>query len=218
MRILAVGDTEAAYLWDYYEPGRLDGIDLILSAGDLGPHYLSFLATFCRGPVLYVRGNHDDKYQVMPPEGCICVEDTVYVHKGLRIAGLGGCLRYSQGDNQFTERQMERRVARLRPRLRKAGGCDILLTHAPAAGLNEGADRAHEGFQCFLTLIDAFRPAFFVHAHVHRNYGDGYVKHCQYNGVQVINAYERQTFELDAPAPEPTKPAGQGAAFFRQNR
>ena len=60
MRILAIADEESKYLWDYFQKEKLEGIDLILSSGDLNPNYLSFLATFTTAPVLYVRGNHDD--------------------------------------------------------------------------------------------------------------------------------------------------------------
>lgn len=74
MRILAIADEESKYLWDYFQKEKLEGIDLILSSGDLNPNYLSFLATFTTAPVLYVRGNHDDKYEKTPPDGCICIE------------------------------------------------------------------------------------------------------------------------------------------------
>ena len=46
MKILAIADVESKYLWDYFEKSKLEGIDLIISCGDLDPHYLSFLATF----------------------------------------------------------------------------------------------------------------------------------------------------------------------------
>ena len=78
MKILAIGDVESKYLWDYFERSKLEGIDLIISCGDLAPEYLSFLATFTSAPVLYVHGNHDDKYEKRPPEGCICIEDNIY--------------------------------------------------------------------------------------------------------------------------------------------
>ena len=35
MKILLVSDEEDKYLWDFYKPGRLKDMDLILSAGDL---------------------------------------------------------------------------------------------------------------------------------------------------------------------------------------
>ena len=67
MKILAIADEESKYLWDYFEKSKLEGIDLIISCGDLDPRYLSFLATFTSAPVLYVHGNHDDKYERIPP-------------------------------------------------------------------------------------------------------------------------------------------------------
>ena len=75
MKILLVSDEESSYLWDYYQPGRLDGIDLILSCGDLKAEYLSFLVTMGKAPLLYIHGNHDVDYVNRPPEGCDCIED-----------------------------------------------------------------------------------------------------------------------------------------------
>ena len=43
MRILAIADEESKYLWDYIQKEKLEGIDLILSCGDLPASYLSFL-------------------------------------------------------------------------------------------------------------------------------------------------------------------------------
>ena len=50
MKILALADKESPWLWDYFDKSKLEGIDLILSCGDLNPNYLSFLATFFRDP------------------------------------------------------------------------------------------------------------------------------------------------------------------------
>lgn len=196
MKILVLADRECPYLWDYLDRRRLEGVDLILSCGDLDPRYLSFVATFAHGPVLYIHGNHDDRYAQVPPEGCICVEDKVYVHQGVRILGLGGSVRYKpQGEHQYTQRQMERRVARRRLELMRRKGFDILLTHAPALGLNDGEDFAHAGFSAFNTLMDRYRPRYFVHGHIHINYGVDIPRRCAYQDTQVINAYESYTFE-----------------------
>ena len=46
MRILALADKESKNYWDYYQPGKLEGIDIIISCGDLDPRFLSFLATW----------------------------------------------------------------------------------------------------------------------------------------------------------------------------
>lgn len=62
MKILVIADVESKYLWDYFEKSKVEGIDLIISCGDLDPRYLSFLVTLANAPVLYVHGNHDKKY------------------------------------------------------------------------------------------------------------------------------------------------------------
>ena len=37
---------------------------------------------------------HDSRSRTRPPEGCVCIEDSVYICQGLRILGLGGSMRY----------------------------------------------------------------------------------------------------------------------------
>ena len=89
MKILLLADQESKSLYDYYSPEKIEGIDLIISCGDLKASYLSFFATVSHAPVLYIRGNHDCQYARKPPEGCICIEDDIFVYKGVRILGLG---------------------------------------------------------------------------------------------------------------------------------
>ena len=170
MKILVLADEESKYLWDYFEKSKLEGIDLIISCGDLNPHYLSFLATFTKVPILYVHGNHDGIYDTTPPDGCICIEDKIYVHNGVRILGLGGCRRYNSGAHQYSELQMRTRILKLTHKIRKNKGFDILVTHAPAYQFNDGKDIAHTGFQSFRNLLDKFMPKYFIHGHVHLNY------------------------------------------------
>ncbi len=114
MRILTIADKECRALWDYYQPGTLKGVDLILSCGDLDPDYLQFLVTMAGCPLLYVRGNHDERYDRKPPLGCTCIEDKVYDFHGLRILGLGGSMRYKNSPCMYTEAEMQARI-------RKAG-------------------------------------------------------------------------------------------------
>ena len=196
MKILILSDVESKYLWDYFEKEKLEGIDLILSCGDLKHQYLSFLASFTKAPVLYVRGNHDDCYEINPPDGCICIEDSIYNFNGLRIMGLGGSIKYNNGKNQYTQNQLKKRVKRMWFKLMRNHGFDILLTHAPAAGFHEGDDRAHKGFDIFSELIDRYHPKFFIHGHVHKDYSRNFVRQDQIGDTTVINGYERFTLEI----------------------
>ena len=63
MKILAISDTPSKALWDYCTRERLQGIDLILSCGDLPKKYLEYLTNFTPAPILYVHGNHDGRYR-----------------------------------------------------------------------------------------------------------------------------------------------------------
>ncbi len=163
MKILAISDVPSKLLWDESVRKRLEGIDLILSCGDLPKKISRIPHELHHRPILYVHGNHDGSYKESEPGGCICVDDAVYVWKGLRIMGLGGRNRYNRDDTfQYTEAEMRRRVRKLWLAARRAGGIDILLTHAPASGLNDGTDKAHKGFQVFNDL-DGPVPAPVVH-------------------------------------------------------
>ena len=103
VKILAISDVPSKALWDYDTRARLEGIDLILSCGDLPKKYLEYLTNFTAAPILYVHGNHDGSYQTQgEPGGCICVDDQVYTWKGLRIMGLGGCQRYNKEDTYLS--------------------------------------------------------------------------------------------------------------------
>ena len=196
MRILAVSDEESPALWDYYVPGRLDGYDLILACGDLKAAYLTFLVTMGHARVLYVRGNHDERYLSEPPEGCECIDDHLVMYNGLRILGLGGCMRYHPGPFQYTEAEMRRRIARLRFALRRSGGVDVVVAHAPPKGLGDLDDPAHRGFQAFTDLISRYHPALFLHGHVHLRYSTGLPTEQQFEGTRVINVTERCVLEL----------------------
>lgn len=204
MKILAISDVPSKALWDYCSRERLEGIDLILSCGDLPKRYLEHITNFTAAPILYVHGNHDGSYKNAEPGGCICVDDRVYVWHGLRIMGLGGCIHYNNEDiYQYSEHAMRRRINHLWLAAHRVGGIDLLLTHSPAGGLNDGADPAHRGFACFNDLLDEYQPKWFVHGHIHLSYDPKLPRVCSRGGTTVINATERYVFEIPDPSASP---------------
>lgn len=196
MKILAVSDEESPALWDYYQPSRLKDVDLILSCGDLKAEYLSFLVTMGHAPLLYVPGNHDQAYAAHPPEGCDCIDGKLVVINGLRILGLGGSLRYNGGPYQYTEQQMRWRIRRMWFQIQRAGGVDIVLTHAPVRGCGDEENITHRGFIAFLRLIERYSPRYLIHGHVHMRYGANPTRIHQVGETTVINACERYYLEL----------------------
>ncbi len=191
MNILAIADVESSALWNHYSENKLTDIDLIVSCGDLDPRYLSFLVTFANVPLLYVHGNHDDCYDRLPPEGCICIDDKIYVHNGIRFLGLGGCLPYKKGKHMYSEAQMEKRIRKIKRQIRKHHGFDVLVTHAPARGIGDASDLPHRGYEAFLTLLNFYQPAYMVHGHVHMQYDYTLPRTNQLGETTIVNAYEK---------------------------
>jgi len=202
MKILLVADEPSKALWDFYDAQRTEGVDLILSAGDLSASYLEFLVTMVNCPLLYVRGNHDDIFSIYPPDGCTCIEDTIYKFKGIRIMGIGGSMRYRDGKNMFTEDQMRKRVRKMDLAAMRTHGFDILLTHAPAKGHGDLQDLPHIGFECFNELLEKWKPQYMIHGHVHQSYGHFTREQMHPSGAKIINAFGYTMLELPDPVEE----------------
>jgi Calcineurin-like phosphoesterase len=188
VRVLAVSDEVDAAL--AAAPSAALGAELILACGDLPFDYLGSLMNTLDLPLVFVPGNHDPDLSGyrssragltlragMParppwPDGAVNADGRIVDAGGLRVAGLGGCRRYTGGPNQYTDRQQTRRARVLRGRawwrrLRDARGVDVLLTHAPPRGAGDGDDPPHRGFTALHGLAAALRPTALLHGHVH---------------------------------------------------
>ena len=196
MKVLLLADEESRYFWDFFDKSKLEGIDLIISCGDLAPQFLEFLATFSKVPILYVHGNHDHCYDETPPNGCICIDDDIYVYNGVRIMGLGGSMRYNRGTYQYSQAEMKKRARKLRRKIKKNEGIDMLITHSPAYHINDSDDLPHTGFEAFVEIMDTYKPKVFAHGHVHINYGRDFKRESIYNETRIINAYEKYIIEI----------------------
>jgi len=197
MKILAIADTEEMSLYDYWAPSKTAGVDLIISCGDLKKEYLEFLTTMVNRPLLYVPGNHDSSYETSPPEGCDNIDQKIYDFQGLRIMGLGGSRRYKDGPYMYTEAEMKRRIRRMSAALRLSGGVDLVVTHAPCEGYGDMEDLPHRGFACFNELLEAEKPMYFIHGHVHREYGDFVRERNHPSGTKLINACGHYIIDID---------------------
>ena len=209
MKIFAVADeVDESTFGD-----RLDSLrpDLVVSCGDLPFDYLEYLASRVDVPVLYVPGNHDpavgspDRWSlqlpapIAGPEGCDNVDGRIVEERGMRIAGLGGSLRYKDGPNQYTQAQMRWRALslELRIRLKRARAnrkVDIFITHAPPFGVSEAVDAAHVGFAAFNRIIRDLHPMLLVHGHVHP-YGRARPDRIV-GGTRIVNAVPSRLIEI----------------------
>lgn len=211
VRILAVGDEVDESLYG----DRLPALhpDVVVSCGDLPFDYLEYLVSRLDVPLLYVPGNHDPSLRppdatwtplradvpIPGPPGCENIDGRVVEAHGLRIAGLGGSLRYKPGPNQYTQAEMSRRALGLSfklglHRVRDRRKLDVLVTHAPPFGVVPASDAAHTGFAAFARLIRTFQPLIHVHGHVHP-YGRPSEER-RLGRTRVINAIPSRMIEL----------------------
>ena len=186
--VLAVSDEVDDVLRADVGPAR--DARLIVACGDLPFDYLDYLMNALDAPLVFVPGNHDPDVSgyrtsrtgltlkaglpALPPwpDGAVSADRAVVDVAGLRIAGLGGCLRYRDGPNQYTQRQQARRARSLARRARwraarDGHGVDVLLTHAPPRGAGDREDRAHQGFEALNWLAGRLQPPLLLHGHIH---------------------------------------------------
>jgi Icc-related predicted phosphoesterase len=194
VRILAVSDEVQPQLLDERTVTSKGRIDLVIGCGDLPADYLDGLSTLYAAPLVFVRGNHDPpgRRGDYPPGAEI--DGRIVRERGLTIAGLEGSIRYSDGPHQYSERQMLARVLALRARL-GLRSLDVLITHGPPAGVNEGPDAPHHGLKAVRRAVAWMRPRLLLHGHVHPH-GRELVREAQLGETRVINVVGSRVIEL----------------------
>lgn len=213
VRLLAVSDEEL--------PGLAAGaarhdVDVVVGAGDLPYAYLAELGDRTDRPGVFVPGNHDPDLSGYAhrsgmwlragqpvdwpgPAGFENVDGRVVDVAGLRFAGLGGCVRYNTGPNQWTQAEQLRRARWLvwtaRRRTRRDGRpVDVLLTHAPPRGCGDREDGPHHGFECLHRVVAALTPRLLVHGHIHP-YGEPAPDRL-IGTTRVVNVVGRRILEI----------------------
>ena len=211
MKILCVADAVDPLVDSPGIRERFGDVDLVLSAGDLPMEYLSYIVTALNKPLLFVFGNHNLKelpyyrpslnpnpnptfaHDYARDQGATYAGFKVRREAGLIVMGLGGSLKYNDGQNQFTQLQMWLRVLAKAPvlalnRLFLGRAVDIVLTHAPPRGLQDREDPCHRGFEAFLWLMRVWKPRYLIHGHVHL-YDARESRSLRYGDTTVMNAY-----------------------------
>lgn len=134
----------------------------------------------------------DKKFPIKKPDG---------KKRPLLIAGASGSIRYNNGLNQYTDRQMLIKLLLLVPRLilnkiRYGTYLDIFLTHASPRHIHDKEDPCHKGFECFNWFIKKFQPTFLVHGHIHL-YDMNTPRITKVGGTTVVNAYSHTILTLE---------------------
>lgn len=218
MKILCIADHVDPRVYSNTIKDRFKDVDMIISAGDLPMDYLGFIVSSLNKPLYFVFGNHNLKYlgrfnkryenRVLPESQTNKTFGSTYVgfknhydkKNNLIIMGLGGCKKYNNANNQYTEFQMYMHIIRLIPRLIcnkifRGRYLDILLTHAAPRGIHDKEDPCHIGFQSFKWFMKRFSPKYLLHGHIHL-YNINEKKVTDYYNTRVINVYDHYVLDI----------------------
>lgn len=137
------------------------GIEAVITCGDLRQHDLRELASISI-PKFGVYGNHCHR-------GYLDQLGIVDLHgkggilpNGMIAVGVEGCVRYKdEPDILYTQEEYEQ-ILRPYP-----WSADVVVTHAPPAGVNDHDDPAHVGIVALRRYVDVIRPRYLLHGHTY---------------------------------------------------
>lgn len=210
LKLLAVSDVALPQLQDPTHLHRAYGdVRLLVSCGDMPVSYLDFISSVLNVSLFYVRGNHDESYELERRPGGDNLHRRIVRFDRFSFLGLEGSIRYNRGRVQYTQGEMFTAVLRLLPpllalRSLRGYGVDVVVAHSPPLGIHDIEDDfAHRGFKAFRALMAWGRPRYLLHGHVDTwdNRQKVETVFCQ---TRVININPSRTLTLEEPFAEPS--------------
>jgi predicted phosphodiesterase len=143
------------------ETVQTEGVELIITLGDLTREDIIELASIQDIPKIGVYGNHDSgKY--MSELGIMDMHRTVWDYQGLKFGGFQGCVRYKDNPDAIMYTQQEAVGM-----MQGFPYVDIFLSHCPPRGINDEEEIAHQGFDALRSYLDAQQPRVWLHGHTY---------------------------------------------------
>jgi hypothetical protein len=169
IRLLAVSDEIDPSLWGHLDRDALGPLDLLVSSGDLPPHYLSYLEGSLRVPFVFVMGNHDlDEAWAREADRLLPARKA-----GARMteaAGVAIALLDWPGTERIRSRAQEKVAWRqvlgiwLSVKL-GARSPVIVVSHVAPDQVLDPRDTYHRSFPAYRWLARRLRPALWLHGH-----------------------------------------------------
>lgn len=224
IKILAVSDRESASLENTLKKNSSisKNLDYLISCGDLGKDYLTYLSGSLNLELMFVYGNHDVRRKespnrIQPVNKLTSLNSKTalpgsnlhknFVERGkYSLIGFGGSRWYNGQGTQYEEKEMKRHVNSLLKKIKlkhmfgKISGRPknplIVVSHAPVAGVHDLKDPCHKGFDCFKTVIEQLHPILWLHGHIHQ---PSLLKNqaTTYKGTRIINVCEYRFISID---------------------
>lgn len=159
MRAMIVADRKPEV--DLIPAIEENSVDVVITCGDLSRGYLHELADVDI-PKFGVYGNHCRR-------GYLEELGIVDLHRrrgvlpnGMTVVGLEGCVRYKdEPDILYTQEEYSTILDSYPWKV------DVVVTHAPPAGVNDQDDAAHVGIVALRDYVDTVRPKYLLHGHTY---------------------------------------------------
>lgn len=138
-----------------------DGVELIITLGDLERHDLLGLLQVPDVPKIGVYGNHDTG-NYMNELAIANMHRATVAYRNLSFGGLQGCVRYKDNPDSIMSTQEETWGL-------MAGFpyVDVFLAHCPPRGVNDEDELAHQGFDALRDYVEKMKPKYLLHGHTY---------------------------------------------------
>jgi calcineurin-like phosphoesterase family protein len=200
IRILAISDDPDHALDDARNRDPLGQVDLVVGCGDLSPDWLSFVADAFLAPLVYVRGNHDDRGPWPEPKGVPVAASGVdrKTLPGLPILALSWP-RFTRDGARHDERSAWRQVASLgRHAIRSPRPPMLVVSHVPPRDAGDTpTDPYHRGYSAYRFLADRVRPPLWLHGHTNLAAQTSWLDRC--GPTTLVNATGSVLVEIAPP-------------------
>lgn len=73
---------------------------------------------------------------------------------------------------------------------------DLVISHSPVGGINEGEDPVHKGFNNYKKIIKLLKPKYWLHGHVHlKDHHE--IQEAILGDTKIINVFGYKVLDLD---------------------
>lgn len=159
MKVLAIADKRPDI--DIASAVNSEGIELIITLGDLTREDILGLEAVKHIPKIGVYGNHDSGLY-MPELGIWDLHLKIWDFQGVRFGGFGGCVRYKENPDAIMFTQDEANAL-----MKDFPKVDVFISHCPPRGINDEEEVAHQGFDALRKYIDEQQPKVWLHGHTY---------------------------------------------------
>lgn len=160
-----------------------EGIELIVTLGDLERQELLGLTQITQIPKIGVYGNHCSG-NYMTELGIMNLHMATWEWSGMKFGGFQGCVRYKPNPDaiMYTQEEASALFARF-------PAVDVFVGHCPPRGINDEDEPAHQGFDGLRAYIERTPPRVLLHGHTYPTEADIVRQHGR-TRIEYVHSYK----------------------------